>query len=231
MSRAQLVAVTLTESDVDDFLERTADEISQEAKAGEINRDTIRDIGHGTTLYHRFFINADGSPVRARVTGKVRTWVRNPGYFEIPWKHGMRTHGKVTPDDAGDWTTVEPAGVDKATLRKRRALLGKRWDDLRVKLPVQEAEDPVKDQLMGDDALLRMVTTTGDAREYVEGYMVDYLGTNLVTPENVAKVMANLPEPNTEGFPDVFAVFAAVEAAGLGNAAELERQFFAEGGD
>ena len=38
---------------------------------------------------------------RARRNGKTKTWVREPGRFEIPVKAGLKAYGRITQDDIG----------------------------------------------------------------------------------------------------------------------------------
>lgn len=40
--------------------------------------------------------NADGTCVRWRVNGAIKTWKTMPGRFQIPVKHGLRDFGYVT---------------------------------------------------------------------------------------------------------------------------------------
>ena len=40
--------------------------------------------------------NADGTCVRWRVNGKVKTWKTRPGEFKIPVKHGLYDYGYIT---------------------------------------------------------------------------------------------------------------------------------------
>lgn len=42
--------------------------------------------------------NADGTPMRARVTS-VKTWKKRPGQVLIGYKHGMYDYGKLTEMD------------------------------------------------------------------------------------------------------------------------------------
>lgn len=58
--------------------------------------DEALQLGYGDTLYHGELRNADGSPQAWRVTGRVRTWKRQPGHFEIPIKRGLRQYGTLT---------------------------------------------------------------------------------------------------------------------------------------
>ena len=40
--------------------------------------------------------NADGTCVRWRVNGKIKTWKTRPGEFRLPVKHGMYDFGYIT---------------------------------------------------------------------------------------------------------------------------------------
>jgi len=46
-------------------------------------------LHHGQTLHHAELKNSDGTPLRVRVNGKVRTWKRDPQRIEVPCKHGL----------------------------------------------------------------------------------------------------------------------------------------------
>jgi len=58
---------------------------------------------HGTVLHHKTLTNADGSPLRCRVTGKIRLWKRDPDYFELPVKYGLRQSFYITPRNCHEW--------------------------------------------------------------------------------------------------------------------------------
>ena len=68
-------------------------------------------VTHGQTLYSSVFNNADGTPLRARVNGKLKTWKRQPDYYELPVKHGLRTCFKITPDNALYWYASEDGAI------------------------------------------------------------------------------------------------------------------------
>jgi len=55
-----------------------------------------KELRHGTTLYHVTNRNADGTPQRWRVNGKVKTWKRSPDRIEIPIKHGLYAFDHLT---------------------------------------------------------------------------------------------------------------------------------------
>lgn len=54
-----------------------------------ITKEQAIGLSHGDILHHIKSKNADGSPVRARVSGKVKVWITRPDDFRIPVKYGM----------------------------------------------------------------------------------------------------------------------------------------------
>ncbi len=61
--------------------------------------EQAKNLSLGTTLYHRDNRNADGTPQRWRVNGKVKLWKLSPEHIKIPLKHGLRNHDYLTEDD------------------------------------------------------------------------------------------------------------------------------------
>ena len=58
---------------------------------------------------HKVFKNKDGTPVRARANGKLKTWKREPNMFCLPCKHGLRTYFYIKnyeDNNASDWELV-----------------------------------------------------------------------------------------------------------------------------
>ena len=55
-----------------------------------MTKDQLTDLQLGDILHHKTLRNADGTPLRARVNGKMRTWKRDPGRFQLPMKYGLR---------------------------------------------------------------------------------------------------------------------------------------------
>ena len=54
-----------------------------------ITQDEALRLKPGDILYSTIDTNADGTPVRWRVNGKVKTWKTRPGEYQVPLKHGM----------------------------------------------------------------------------------------------------------------------------------------------
>lgn len=55
-----------------------------------IYKETAVNARPGTIFYHVRLKNADGTPLRARVNGKCKTWKREPERFTLPMKHGLK---------------------------------------------------------------------------------------------------------------------------------------------
>jgi hypothetical protein len=84
-----------------------------EKSSGVVNPNTVKQYGQ---IYHRTAKKSDGSACSAKVTS-VKTWKRDPARWEIGWKYGMYQYGTVTPENASEWTTIEPPAV-KPTRRR-----------------------------------------------------------------------------------------------------------------
>ena len=56
-----------------------------------------------TRFEHVSKTNADGSPIRARATGKCQVWKTRPEAFKLPVKHGMRDSFYITEANADQW--------------------------------------------------------------------------------------------------------------------------------
>lgn len=68
-----------------------------------MTKSQLLTLTHGTILHHHTIRNADNSPLRARVNGKIHLWKRRPDYFELPMKHGQRHCFYITPENANEW--------------------------------------------------------------------------------------------------------------------------------
>lgn len=72
-----------------------------------------KNLRSGQTLHHKTLHNADGTPMRAKVSGTVKTWKTRPTEVKVPIKHGMYNHGYLTEKNASEWSltpgkTVKP---------------------------------------------------------------------------------------------------------------------------
>lgn len=58
---------------------------------------------HGEYFHHVELKNADGTPLRVRVTGRCKTWKTRPLEFRLPVKYGLRESTAITEDNAHEW--------------------------------------------------------------------------------------------------------------------------------
>jgi hypothetical protein len=81
-------------------------------------RATVRRKDYCSEFYHRKERNADGTPVRCRVTGKCKTWKTRPTHFRLSVKHGMYDSFYLTHENAHEWGTeyVEVKSGPKPTI-------------------------------------------------------------------------------------------------------------------
>lgn len=64
---------------------------------------TIENCLTADHFVHTQLTNADGTPLRARRTGKTQTWKTRPNEFKIPFKYGLYYSGYITHNNATDW--------------------------------------------------------------------------------------------------------------------------------
>lgn len=71
-----------------------------------MNRDDALKLQRGDRLYHRTERQAGGKePLTVKVTGKIRTWKKDPAKIEIPTKRGLRDHHVITDRELDNWYT------------------------------------------------------------------------------------------------------------------------------
>ena len=63
---------------------------------------TIDDM-YGGEYWNRTLKNADGTPLRVRKTGMLKTWKTRPEEFKLPVKHGLRDSGYITHENMNEW--------------------------------------------------------------------------------------------------------------------------------
>lgn len=84
-------------------------------------------LGYGDMLYHGVKRQGRGGaePLRVRVTGKVRTWKRDPERLEIPTKHGLRQNHTITEHELALWYTSPEEALQHQEMLKRRETVGR----------------------------------------------------------------------------------------------------------
>jgi len=58
--------------------------------------DEAKRLQIGDIIHHTINKNADGTPHRYRVTGKVKTWKRDPSRVKVPVKYGLYSYDYIT---------------------------------------------------------------------------------------------------------------------------------------
>ena len=64
-----------------------------------ITLEQAKALENGQELWHTENKNADKTPQRWRVNGKVKIWKRNPGRVQVPLKHGLYSYDYLTERD------------------------------------------------------------------------------------------------------------------------------------
>jgi hypothetical protein len=58
---------------------------------------------YGDHFHSHIHKNADGTPVRVRVTGKCKTWKTRPDEFRLPFKYGLYQYGYIDEVNKDEW--------------------------------------------------------------------------------------------------------------------------------
>ena len=71
-----------------------------------MNKDNAATSKYRQVFHHKTLKNADGTPLRARVNGKCKTWKTRPTEFQLPMKHGLRECFYINQWNANEWETA-----------------------------------------------------------------------------------------------------------------------------
>lgn len=63
----------------------------------------ISTVAAYSEFWHRYLRNADGSPVRCRKNGQMKTWKRDPAAFRQPVKYGLKQCFYLDPNTVNEW--------------------------------------------------------------------------------------------------------------------------------
>ena len=72
-----------------------------------ITLEQAKVLTHGDILYHVHNLNADGTPERWRVNGKVKTWKRALSSVQVPLKYGLYGYGYLTERELDQFCLTE----------------------------------------------------------------------------------------------------------------------------
>jgi len=64
--------------------------------------EKAKKLKHGDIVYHKHNKNADNTPQRWKVNGKIQLWKRSPNKILIPVKHGLYSYSYITFKDLKD---------------------------------------------------------------------------------------------------------------------------------
>ena len=64
-----------------------------------ITLEQAKSLTTGTIVYAIEQTNADGTPMRLKVNGKVKTWKRDTSRVQVPYKRGLYEYGYITEQD------------------------------------------------------------------------------------------------------------------------------------
>ena len=68
-----------------------------------ITKEIAESLSYRDILHHVRYNNADNTPMRCRVNGKIKTWKTRPDDFRLPVKYGLRICFYITPENAHEW--------------------------------------------------------------------------------------------------------------------------------
>ena len=68
-----------------------------------ITLEQAKRLTYRETIYSVNDVNADGSPQRWRINGKVQLWKRDAGRIRIPIKRGLYENSYLTENNLGEF--------------------------------------------------------------------------------------------------------------------------------
>lgn len=68
-----------------------------------MTKQDLQDLHIGQILHHTRATNADGSPLRCRINGRLKLWKTRPDDFRLPVKYGLKQCFYITPDNIDEW--------------------------------------------------------------------------------------------------------------------------------
>ena len=75
----------------------------KKVKQEKLTLEKAKNLKFGDILNPVGYFNADGTPQRFKVIGKVKTWKTMPNRVEVPLKRGMYEFLHVTESDLENW--------------------------------------------------------------------------------------------------------------------------------
>ena len=72
-----------------------------------ITLEQAKSLKYRQVIYHTMLRNADGSPRRYRVNGKVKTWKRQPHRVDVPLKWGLYAFDRLNETNLYQFSMTE----------------------------------------------------------------------------------------------------------------------------
>ena len=71
-----------------------------------MNIEQVKNLKYGDIVHHKEVKNADGTPARGRLNGKVKTWKRDINRVQAPMKRGLYDF-YITQDNMKDFEVAD----------------------------------------------------------------------------------------------------------------------------
>ena len=84
-----------------------------------ITKNQASQLRIGQTIYQLDRTNYDGTAVRWRINGTIKTWKHSPHRFQVPLKHGLYDYAYLTEVNAHLLTITEPEPLMPKTAGRR----------------------------------------------------------------------------------------------------------------
>ena len=78
-----------------------------------LTNEQMRKLRYRQTLYHTVNRNADGTPQRWSVNGRVKTWKAIPWRIEVPLKRGLNEYGYLDHLNKAFFCLTEAEAMEK----------------------------------------------------------------------------------------------------------------------
>lgn len=76
---------------------------TQDAINIHLVKSKLSQLSYRSILNHKTLKNKDGSPLRVRVNGKLKTWKTRIYEFQLPMKHGLKDCFYINETNYGEW--------------------------------------------------------------------------------------------------------------------------------
>lgn len=82
-----------------------------------ITKEQALELNGNSEIYLKGYYNADGSPCRWRINGKIKTWKTRPNEFKLPLKHGLYDYNYLTDENNHKFSIEMPECIPKKDVK------------------------------------------------------------------------------------------------------------------